>query len=72
MARLITRQEAAAMLDVNQQTISNWIESGVIKGKNIRKNGVARTYVDKNTITALFDDAVAINEAKRKIAEMRK
>lgn len=72
MARLITRQEAAALLDVNQQTISNWIENGVINGKNIKKNGAVRTYVDKNTITALFDDAVAINEAKRKIAEMRR
>ena len=72
MARLITRQEAAAMLDVNQQTISNWIESGVIKGKNIKKNGVARTYVDRNTIEALFDDAKAIAEAKAKMEAMRK
>lgn len=72
MARLITRQEAAKLLDVNQQTISNWIEHGVIKGRNIKKDGATRTYVDKNTIQALFDDAVAINEAKRKIAEMRR
>lgn len=72
MARLITRQEAAAMLDVDKQTISNWIENGVINGKNIKKNGSTRTYVDKNTITALFDDIKAIQEAKAKMEAIRK
>ena len=31
MARLITRQEAARLLDVSTQTVSNWIEKGYIK-----------------------------------------
>jgi hypothetical protein len=38
MARLISRQEAARLLDVSLQTVSNWIEKGYIKGHMIDKH----------------------------------
>ncbi len=31
MARLISRDEAAMLLDVTPQTISNWVEKGILK-----------------------------------------
>ena len=51
MARLISRQEAARLLDVSEQTVSNWIQKGVIKGHLIEN----RLYVDRETIEQYFD-----------------
>ena len=38
MSRLISRQEAARLLDVSTQTVTNWIEKGYIKGHVIDKH----------------------------------
>ena len=51
MARLITRQEAARLLDVSTQTVSNWIEKGYIKAHMLDNH----LMVDRETIEYHFD-----------------
>lgn len=51
MARLISRDEAAMLLDVNPQTISNWVEKGLLKGHIVDQ----RMKIDKATIERYFD-----------------
>lgn len=51
MARLITRQEAARLLDVSTQTVSNWIEKGYIKAHMLDNH----LLVDRETIEYHFD-----------------
>ena len=51
MARLITRQEAARLLDVSTQTVSNWIEKGYIKAHMLDNH----LLVDRETIEQHFD-----------------
>ena len=51
MARLISRQEAARLLDVSTQTVSNWIEKGYIKAHMLDNH----LMVDKETIEYHFD-----------------
>lgn len=52
MGRMISRQEAAVLLEVDCQTVSNWVAKGVIKGRKVD----GRVMVDKQTITRFFDD----------------
>lgn len=65
--RLISRQEAAEILNCTQQTISNWVESGIIKGRIIDR----RLMVDANTIDVLLDTAQDVERAKRCIESQR-
>ena len=51
MARLISRSEAAMLLDVDRQTISNWVEKGLLKGHLVDHH----LKVDKATIEKYFD-----------------
>ena len=51
MARLITRQEAARILDVSTQTVSNWIEKGYIKAHMLDNH----LMIDRETIEQHFD-----------------
>ena len=51
MARLITRQEAARLLDVSTQTVSNWIDKGYIKAHMLDNH----LMVDRETIEYHFD-----------------
>ena len=51
MARLITRQEAARLLDVSTQTVSNWIDKGYIKAHMLDNH----LLVDRETIEQHFD-----------------
>lgn len=50
---MISRHEAAKLLDVSCQTVSNWVEKGILAGHLID----GRLYVDRNTIEQVFDDA---------------
>lgn len=54
MARMITRQEAATLLNVTPQTISNWVEKGMLKVHNNR-NGRNLYTIDSKSIVKLFD-----------------
>ncbi len=51
MARLISRDEAAMLLDVTPQTISNWVEKGILKGHFVDR----QLKIDKATIEKYFD-----------------
>lgn len=51
MARLISKQEAARLLDVSTQTVSNWIEKGYIKAHMLDNH----LMVDRETIEQHFD-----------------
>lgn len=51
MARLLSRDEAALLLDVTSQTISNWVEKGVLKGHFVDR----LLKIDKATIEKYFD-----------------
>ena len=35
MARMISRQEAAELLDCNVQTVTNWVGRGLLKGHSV-------------------------------------
>lgn len=65
MARLITRQEAARLLDVSTQTVSNWIEKGYIKGHMIDKH----VMVDRETIEQYFDGLKELAHLEKTIEE---
>lgn len=67
MARLISKQEAAKMLDVTYSTITNWVKRGIIKTKEI--NGYC--FVDKCSITKYFDSLKEIRDAEMRIAQMK-
>lgn len=51
MARLVSRDEAAMLLDVTPQTISNWVEKGILKGHLVDR----QLRIDKATIEKYFD-----------------
>ena len=51
MARLISRDEAAHLLDVTPQTISNWVEKGILNGHMVG----SQLKIDKATIEKYFD-----------------
>ena len=51
MARLISRDEAAMLLDVTPQTISNWVEKGILKYHQVYH----QLKIDKATIEKYFD-----------------
>ena len=65
MARLISRQEAAKMLDVSTQTITNWIDKGFIKGHMIDKH----LMVDRETIEQYFDNLQDLAHLEKAVAE---
>ena len=65
MARLISRQEAGRLLDVSEQTVSNWIQKGVIKGHLIEN----RLYVDRETIEQYFDSLQDLAHLEKTVKE---
>lgn len=65
--RLVSRKLAASFLNCSQQTISNWITNGILKGHNID----GRVFVDASTLDALVDNVNDIENSKAKIAELR-
>lgn len=66
--RLISRQEAAEILQCDQQTISNWVEWGIIKGHMVNR----RLMVDSKTIEAVLDSAQDANRAKTRIEAIKR
>ena len=68
MARLISRQEAGRLLDVSEQTVSNWIQKGVIKGHPIEN----RLYVDRETIEQYLDGLQDLAHLENSVKEKTK
>lgn len=64
---MISRQEAAEILRVDPQTVSNWCEKGVLRAKQIGK----WMMVDGDTITALFDSLEDLAASKKAIGQLQ-
>lgn len=67
-SRMISRNEAAAMLGCTVSTISNWVEKGIIKGHKVDN----LLLVDKESIEKLFDTASDVAEMEKKLKDLRK
>lgn len=67
MARMISRQEAARLLDVSEQTVSNWIKKGLIKGHMIDNH----VMVDRETIEQYFDGLKELEHLERTMEEKK-
>lgn len=67
MARMISRQEAAELLDCDPQTISNWVEKGAIIGHKVGNN----LMIDRESIEHYFDDFKVLADMASKIAELK-
>lgn len=65
---MISRQEAAEILRVDPQTVSNWCEKGVLRAKQVGK----WMMVDRDTITALFDSLEDLAASKGAIDQLQK
>ena len=65
--RLISREKAAEILECHPQTVSNWVEQGIIKGHKVGNN----LLVDKNTILALLDTAQDVEHATKEIQRLQ-
>ena len=66
--RLISRQDAAEILQCDQQTISNWVEWGIIKGHMVNR----RLMVDSKTIEEILDTVQDANQAKTRIEAIKR
>lgn len=67
MARMISRQEAAELLDCDPQTISNWVEKGAIIGHKVGNY----LMIDRESIEHYFDDFKVLADMASKIAELK-
>lgn len=63
MTKWITRQEAADMLGRTTQTISNYIEKGLLAGKSVGRT----TYVDKDSIQKFLTPLNEVGQLENKI-----
>lgn len=66
MARLISRQEAASLLEVTNQTVSNWVENGLLTGHMID----GRLLVDRQTIVKNFDTLQQLGQTQERAASL--
>lgn len=67
MARLITRKEAAELLDCEPQTITNWVEKGAINGHKVGNV----LMVDRESIEQYFDDFKVLADMVSKISDLK-
>lgn len=67
MARFISRQQAARLLDVTDQTVSNWISKGVIVSRMVG----SQTMIDRTSIEKYFDTLTDLSSISDSISEER-
>ena len=67
MARMISRQESAELLGCSLQTVTNWVERGLLKGHVI---GHA-LMVDRDSIQQYFDDLKELGAMAEQISDMK-
>lgn len=65
---MISRQEAAELLDCSAQTVANWVERGLLKGHTIGR----ALMVDRDSIEQYFDDLKEMGAMAQQIADMKK
>lgn len=68
MARLITRHEASELLECTPQTISNWVEKGLINGHVVGRV----VMIDRNSITKYLDTAKDVVILEKKLISLKK
>ena len=68
MARLISRDEAALLLDVTPQTISNWVERRILNGHLVDR----QFKVDKASIEKYFDSLSDLAFAEKRVSAARR
>ena len=65
MGRIISRKEAAEMLGCDPQTVSNWLDAGIISGKKKGRNRM--TLIDEDSILALSDSLQDLAETEERV-----
>lgn len=65
---MISRQAAAELLECNPQTISNWVEKGVIKGHMVGNY----LMIDRQSIEQYFDSLKDLSDMESKMADVKK
>lgn len=68
MARMISRQSAAGLLDCTSQTVANWVERGLINGHKIDGS----LMVDRDSILQYFDSLKDLADMEQKIMDMKR
>ncbi len=68
MSRMISRQEAAELLDCNPQTITNWVEKGFIKGHTIGR----ALMIDRDSIEQHFDTAKEVAQLEQCLIDRKR
>lgn len=68
MSRMISRQEAAELLDCNPQTVTNWVEKGFIKGHIIGR----ALMIDRDSIKQHFDTAQEVAELEQCLIDRKR
>ena len=73
MARMITRQEAADLLNTSAQTISNWVKKGVLNAHNCRcRDGRNTLLIDRQSIEYFFDTLGDLASMEKHIISQKK
>lgn len=65
---MISRQEAAELLDCNPQTVTNWVERGIIKGHIVGKF----LMIDRDSIEQLFDTVKDVADTEQKLVDRKR
>lgn len=71
MARMITRQEAANLLDVSPQTISNWVDKGILNSHN-SCDGRNTMLIDRKSIEQYFDSLQDLAFMEKRVVIQKK
>ena len=64
---MISRQEAAELLDCQPQTVSNWVEKGVINGHKVG----GHLMIDRNSIEQYFDSLKDLADMEKRIKDLK-
>lgn len=67
MARMISRQDAAELLGCNVQTVTNWVERGLLKGHVVGR----ALMVDRDSIEQYFDDLKELGAMAQQISDLK-
>ena len=67
MARMISRQDAAELLGCNVQTVTNWVERGLLKGHVVGR----ALMVDRDSIERYFDDLKELGAMAQQISDLK-
>ncbi len=67
MARMISRQDAAELLDCDPQTIKNWVDRGLLKGHVVGR----ALMIDRESIEQYFDDMKELTDMAQQIKDLK-